>query len=160
MDALRLAGLDLSKEFRFTRTPLAIETGLRGAIGMSVPILFGFAAGQPGIGPSLPWVAGLRCWPTSEAPTVKKQGQCWSEIWRLARLFWWGVRLGRFSFFLFAWVFVGGLAPLFGRLRLRLLFVDAGIDKFAPLEAVTAINFEGVGVSIGRRRCTSAPSHK
>ena len=49
MDALRLAGLDLSKEFRLTRTAPAIEAGLRAGIGMSVPIFLGIAAGQAAV---------------------------------------------------------------------------------------------------------------
>jgi hypothetical protein len=50
MDALRLAGIDLSKEFRLARTAPAIEAGLRAGIGMSAPIFLGIAAGQPAVG--------------------------------------------------------------------------------------------------------------
>ena len=50
MDALRLAGIDLRKEFRLARTAPAIEAGLRAGIGMSVPVFVGIAAGQVAVG--------------------------------------------------------------------------------------------------------------
>jgi hypothetical protein len=78
MDALRLAGLDLSKEFRLTRTAPAVEAGLRGGIGMSVPIFLGIAAGQPAIGIT----AALGCWFTLLADIGGTYGQSPSDAGR------------------------------------------------------------------------------
>ena len=58
MDALRVAGFDLSKEFRLTRAAPAIEAGLRAGIGMSLPIFLGIAAGQAAVG----IMAAFGCW--------------------------------------------------------------------------------------------------
>jgi len=71
MDALRLAGLDLSKEFRLARTAPAFEAGLRGGIGMAVPIFLGFAAGNPSVGT----IAALGCWFTLLADIGGTYGQ-------------------------------------------------------------------------------------
>jgi len=71
MDALRLAGLDLSKEFRLARTAPAFEAGLRGGIGMAVPIFLGFAAGKPSVGT----IAALGCWFTLLADIGGTYGQ-------------------------------------------------------------------------------------
>ncbi len=118
MDALRLASLDLSKEFRLTRTAPAIEAGLRAGIGMSVPIFLGLAAGQPAVGT----VAALGCWFTLLADIGGTYGQKGSAMLAGnlagARAILVGRSVGHIpglaSFVTFAWVFVGGLAPLFG----------------------------------------------
>ena len=71
MEALRLAGFDLSKEFRLTRAALAIEAGLRAAIGMSVPIFVEIAAGQVAVG----IVVAFGCWFTLLADIGGTYGQ-------------------------------------------------------------------------------------
>src|SRR5262249_17526128 len=58
MDALRVAGFNLSKEFRLARTAPAIEAGLGAGIGMAVPIFIGIAAGQAAVG----IMAAFGCW--------------------------------------------------------------------------------------------------
>ena len=71
MDVLRLPGLDLRKELRLARTTPAIESGLRAAVGMSVPIAVGFIAGTPALGT----VVALGCWFTLLADIGGTYGQ-------------------------------------------------------------------------------------
>jgi hypothetical protein len=118
MDALRLAGLDLSKEFRLTRTAPAIEAGLRAGIGMSMPIFLGIAAGQAAVG----IMAAFGCWFTLLADIGGTYGQkaramlAANLAGALAILV--GGSVGPIPELALlvtgAWIFVGGLVPLFG----------------------------------------------
>src|SRR6516162_11229365 len=71
MDALRLAGFDLRKEFRLTHRAPAIEAGLRAGIGMSAPIFLGIAVGQAAVG----IMASFGCWFTLLADIGGTYGQ-------------------------------------------------------------------------------------
>src|SRR5246127_3180586 len=116
MDALRVTGLDLSKEFRLTRTAPAIEAGLRAGIGMSVPIFMGIAAGQAAVG----IMAAFGCWFTLLADIGGTYGQkakamlAANLVGVLAILVggWVGHVPELALLVTAAWVFVGGLVPL------------------------------------------------
>jgi uncharacterized membrane protein YccC len=118
MDALRLAGIDLSKEFRLTSTAPAIEAGLRGAIGMSVPVFVGIAAGQVAVG----IIAAFGSWFTLLADIGGTYGQKARAMLAanlggaLAIVVGGSVaHLPELALLVTAaWIFFAGLAPLFG----------------------------------------------
>jgi uncharacterized membrane protein YccC len=140
MDALRLAGLDLSKEFRLTRTAPAIEAGLRAGIGMSMPIFLGIAAGQAAVG----IMAAFGCWFTLLADIGGTYGQKARAMLTanlagaLAILV--GGSVGRIPELALlvtaAWIFVGGLVPLFGS-------VAAQVSLLSSVMLVIAIGTTG-----------------
>ena len=142
MDALRLAGLDLSKEFRLARTAPAFEAGLRGGIGMAVPIFLGFAAGKPSVGT----IAALGCWFTLLADIGGTYGQkaramlAGNLAGASAILV--GGAVGQIpglaSIVTFAWVFAGGLAPLFGS-------IAAQVSLLSSIMLVIAVGVTGPG---------------
>lgn len=118
MQDLRLPGLDLRKELRLARTAPAIESGLRGALGMSVPIAAGLAAGAPALG----IVAALGCWFTLLADIggtyAQKARSMLAANLAVATAILSGGLVARIPGVTwpvtFAWVLAGGLGPLFG----------------------------------------------
>jgi uncharacterized membrane protein YccC len=118
MDVLRLPGLDLRKELRLTRTAPAIESGLRGAVGMSGPIALGFVAGEPALGT----VAALGCWFTLLADIGGTYGQKARAMVKGNLAVATAILVGGSAAHIpgaswlvtFAWVLTGGLASLFG----------------------------------------------
>ena len=129
MDALRLAGLDLSKEFRLTRTAPAIEAGLRAGIGMSVPIFLGIAAGQPAVG----IMVAFGCWFTllgdiGGTYVQKARGMVAVNLaGALAMLV--GGSVGHIPELALlvtaAWIFVGGLVTLFGSIAAQVSLLSS-----------------------------------
>ena len=118
MDALRLAGFDLRKEFRLTRRAPAIEAGLRAGIGMSAPIFLGIAVGQAAVG----IMASFGCWFTLLADIGGTYGQKARSMLAanlagaLAILVGGSVgHIPELALLVTAtWIFVAGLVPLFG----------------------------------------------
>ena len=118
MDALRLAGIDLSKEFRLARTAPAIEAGLRAGIGMSVPVFVGIAAGQVAVG----IIAAFGSWFTLLADIGGTYGQKARAMLAanlggaLAIIVGGSVaHIPELALLVTAaWIFFAGLAPLFG----------------------------------------------
>jgi uncharacterized membrane protein YccC len=118
MDVLRLPGLDLRKELRLARTAPAIESGLRAAVGMSLPIAVGFAAGAPALGT----VVALGCWFTLLADIGGAYGQKARSMWTgnlaVSTAILVGGSVARVPgvtwLVTFAWVLAGGLGSLFG----------------------------------------------
>jgi uncharacterized membrane protein YccC len=142
MDPLRLAGLYLSKEFRLARTAPAFEAGLRGGIGMALPIFLGFAAGKPSVGT----IVALGCWFTLLADIGGTYGQkaramLTGNLAGASAILVGGVVghiPGLASIVTFAWVFVGGLAPLFGS-------IAAQISSLSSIMLVIAVGVTGPG---------------
>jgi len=140
MDALRVAGFDLSKEFRLTRTAPAIEAGLRAGIGMSLPIFIGIAAGQAAVG----IMAAFGCWFTLLADIGGTYGQkakamlAANLVGALALLVGgWVGHLPELALLVTAaWVFVGGLVPLFGS-------VAAQVSLLSSVMLVVAVGTMG-----------------
>jgi uncharacterized membrane protein YccC len=140
MDALRLAGFDLSKEFRLTRRAPAIEAGLRAGIGMSVPIFVGIAAGQAAVG----IMAAFGCWFTLLADIGGTYGQKARSMLAanlagaLAILV--GGSVGHIPELALlvtaAWIFVAGLVPLFGS-------VAAQVSLLSSVMLVIAVGTTG-----------------
>jgi len=120
MHVLRLPGLDLDlrKELRLTRTAPAIESGLRGAVAMAVPIAVGLAAGAPALGS----VAALGCWFTLLADIGGTYSQKARSMWAGNLAVSTAILMGGLAaripvvtwLVTFAWVLAGGLGSLFG----------------------------------------------
>ena len=149
MDALRWAGLDLSKEFRLTPTAPAIEAGLRAGIGMSVPIFMGIAAGQAAVG----IMAAFGSWFTLLADIGGTYGQKARAMLTanlagaLAILV--GGSVGHIRELALlvtaAWIFVGGLVPLFGSVAAQVSLLSSVMLVIAvgTTDRVTALSQSG-----------------
>jgi uncharacterized membrane protein YccC len=140
MDPLRSAGLDLSKEFRLTRAAPAIEAGLRAGIGMSVPIFLGIVAGQAAVG----IMAAFGCWFTLLADIGGTYGQKAQAMLAANLAGALAILVGGFVgnmpelalLVTAAWIFVGGLLPLFGS-------VAAQISLLSSVMLVIAVGTTG-----------------
>lgn len=129
MDALRLAGHDLREEFRLAGARPAVEAGIRGGIGLAVPVFVGLLTGHLIYGT---YVA-MGCWFGLLVDVGGTYGQRVRTMLAgifavaVAVLVGGSVSSVRWLSFLgtFVWVLVGGFAPLFGSTAAQVSFTSS-----------------------------------